>query len=128
MGLLGIALLVACRGDVDPGDPQVTVRLGLSPTPPTVGPTRILVEVSEAGRAVGPGRLTVEGSMAHAGMVPVLDSGRAEGPGRWVVPAFDFSMAGDWVVEVTLELEDGRRAVRRFPVRVTGREGGEEAR
>jgi len=124
-GILGLWVLLAlalwgCRGDADTGDPEVSVRLGISPTPPLVGPTRMLVEIGERGTPTSEARVSIEGSMNHAGMVPVLDSATILDDGRYVVPAFDFNMAGDWIVEVRVELPDGRRLVRRFPVRVSG--------
>lgn len=121
---LGLAMLLGalagCRGEVDAGDPQVSVRLGISPTPPLVGPTRMLVEIQEGETPVTDAAVAVEGSMNHAGMVPVLDSAEALDPGRYVVPDFDFNMPGDWYVEVRVRLQDGRMVTRRFPVRVTG--------
>ncbi len=121
---VGLALLAAtllgCRGDVDAGDPDVRVRLGISPTPPLVGATRVLVEVRDGDTPATDATVTLEGSMNHAGMVPVLDSAEALDPGQYVVPDFDFNMSGDWVVEVRVQLPDGRMVTRRFPVRVTG--------
>jgi hypothetical protein len=53
-----------------------------------------------------------------------VDTGRVEGPGRWVVPAFRFTGSGNWRLDVEVRLEDGRHALRTFPVRVTGRATG----
>jgi hypothetical protein len=105
---------------VDAGDPDVQVRLGISPTPPLVGAARVLVEVRDGDTPATDATVTLEGSMNHAGMVPVLDSAEALEPGQYVVPDFDFNMSGDWVVEVRIRLPDGRMVTRRFPVRVTG--------
>lgn len=122
--LVGVPVLLAavlgCRGDVDAGDPQVAVRLGISPTPPLVGPTRILVEVRDGDGPAIDAAVVLEGSMNHAGMGPVVDTAAALDPGQYVVPDFDFTMPGDWIVEVRVRLPDHRSAVRRFPVRVTG--------
>lgn len=120
LGALLVLGLGGCRGDVETGDPEVTVRLGISPTPPLVGPTRMLVEIAERGSPTAGATVSVEGSMNHAGMVPVLDSATTLEEGQYVIPAFDFNMAGDWNVEVRVELSDGRNVVRRFPVRVSG--------
>lgn len=118
--LVLLAVVGGCRGDVDAGDPDVAVRLGISPTPPLVGPTRVLVEVRDGDRPAVDAAVALEGSMNHAGMVPVLDSAVALDPGQYVVPDFDFTMSGDWTVEVRVRLADGRTLARRFPVRVTG--------
>jgi len=115
--LLGAA---GCRGVEGEGDPAVSVKIGISPTPPLVGPTRLLLEVERNGEPVQGARVAIEGNMSHAGMVPVLDSAREESPGRYGVEAFRFTMAGDWILEVRVELPDGGSALRRIPVRVSG--------
>lgn len=111
---------VGCGSTGETGDPALSVRLGLSPTPPIQGPTRILVEVEDGGVPSGPGTVRIEGSVSRGAMEPVAGVGQPDGPGRWVVPDYPFSRPGDWVLEVEVRLEDGRSALRRFPVRVTG--------
>lgn len=112
--------ILGCRGDVDAGDPDGAVRLGISPTPPLVGPTRMLVEIRDGSSPAAGAAVTVEGSMNHAGMVPVIDTAELLDAGEYVVQDFDFNMPGDWIVEVRVLLSDGRTVTRRFPVRVTG--------
>lgn len=125
--MLAGALLAgaACGAPGDAGDLSLEVRLGVSPTPPIQGPTRLLVEVSEPdGAPVGPGAVEVEGSPDDGGEARGPEVGVPEASGRWVVPSFDFRTPGPWTVEVRVHLDDGRRTVRRFPVRVTPGVGG----
>ena len=126
--LLGLLLLPGCRGDFDPGDRGIEIEVGLSPTPPTVGPPRLIVTVQDtAGTPLEGARVEVEGTMSHAGMVPVLDTAGAEAPGQYVIPDFGFTMAGDWILTVTATLPDGRWARFRTATDVVGPpgEGGE---
>lgn len=129
--LLATALLLlvsgvagGCGPRSDVGDPDLSVRLGVSPTPAIQGPTRLLVEASDGSGPAPGGRVEVGGTPPGRGAAASTAVATPEGLGRWVVPAFDFAVPGEWVLEVTLVLDDGRRAVRRFPVRVTGRGGG----
>ena len=110
-GLLLVATLIldGCRGDFDPGDPGLVMELGISPTPPTMGTTRLIVTLRDTlGIPVEGARVVVEGTMTHAGMMPVLDTASAEGPGRYVIPGFRFTMSGDWILTLRATLPDGR--------------------
>lgn len=83
------------------------------------------MEVEEGGAPAGAGSVRIEGSLLRVDMDPVAAVGDPDGPGRWVVPAFPFHRPGDWVIEAEVRLADGRRALRRFPVRVTGSSPGQ---
>lgn len=107
--LLAAALSMGCRGDLPPGDPNLVLEIGISPTPPGVGPARLIISLKDTlGAPVEGAEVRVEGNMSHAGMVPVMDSAQEQGGGVYTVPAFSFTMAGDWILTVTAELEDGR--------------------
>ena len=57
------------------------MELGNSPTPPAVGPARLIISLTDsAGVPVEGARVVVEGNMSHAGMVPVVDTALAEDP------------------------------------------------
>ena len=123
--LLPVLLLGGCRGEVEQSDPSLTLSVAVSPTPPAVGPARLIVSLADtAGRPVDGARITVEGNMSHAGMVPVLDTARARGDGTYSVPEFRFTMAGDWILTVEATLPDGRTTATRMPVTVVGDMGG----
>ncbi len=113
MALLVVVLLVvgSCRGEGGSGDPGLEMDLAISPTPPAVGPAHLLITLQDTGsHPLEEARITVEGNMSHAGMVPVLDTAQAREPGKYVVEDFDFTMAGDWVLTVEATLPDGRQA------------------
>lgn len=103
-------VLGACRA---PAAHDVEVRLTTQPAPPRVGPTRLDLTLGVPATAV-----SVEGNMTHAGMAPVRAQATPAGTGRYVVDAFDFTMAGDWVVTVTARTGDGRTLTTDVPLRV----------
>lgn len=55
--------------------------------------------------------------MTHAGMVPVLENAVDLGEGLYQVD-FNWSMAGDWILELSGELPDGRYILREFRISV----------
>jgi hypothetical protein len=115
-------VLAGCRGDRPADDLPVHVQVSSAPTPPIVGPVRLVLTVSDGeGAPVEASEVRVEGTMTHAGMVPVHETARPEGEGRWVVPEFEFTMGGDWILIVEVELPDGRVATREREVTVLSR-------
>ena len=120
-------LAPGCRGEPDQGDAGIVMELAISPTPPSVGPARLIITLRDtAGLPLEGARISVEGNMSHAGMTPVLDTAVADDPGRYYVPAFGFTMAGDWILELEATLPDGREARRVETTRVTRGVGGTE--
>ena len=105
------------RVEVDQA-PEIAVRVLTSPTPPRVGPAELTLELLDpAGRGVDHALLQVRGDMIHPGMAPVEGIvGRAV-RGQYPV-AFEWSMAGDWILSVDGQLQDGRRLLRTFELRV----------
>jgi hypothetical protein len=112
--------LAACRGDGSAvGTLEVDLRV--SPTPPTIGETRIVVTVADASGAPVEGvEVEVEGNMLHPGMAPVIERAEEEEDGRYVVPGFPFSMSGDWVLTSRVKRGDEVLHARDHPVRVVG--------
>jgi hypothetical protein len=109
----------ACRGEPARGDPSLDLKLAISPTPPGVGPARIILLLTDtAGAPVEGASIRVEGNMAHAGMIPVVDTAEAVAPGRYAVPGFRFTMAGEWLLSARATLPDGRWTVGRLPTSV----------
>ena len=119
--LLAALALAACRGDPPPDDVPVQVDVSVAPTPPIVGPVRLVLTIThEDGEPVEDAQVRVEGTMTHAGMTPVHDTAAHQGQGRWVVPEFDFTMSGDWILVTRVRLPDGREAVREREMSVVG--------
>jgi len=112
---LGLALLLpllvfsGCRSHEQAGDPGLLLEVGISPTPPGVGPARLIITLRDTiGAPLEGAEIRVEGNMSHAGMTPVMGTAVAEGEGLYSVPDFTFTMAGDWILTVTATLPDGR--------------------
>lgn len=123
--LLPALLLGGCRGEMEAGDSGLALDVAISPTPPSVGPARLIISlVDSAGTPLDGAEILVEGNMSHAGMAPVVDTALAEGPGKYGVPSFGFTMAGDWVLTLRATLPDGRWVQMDVPTRVAGGMGG----
>ncbi len=117
--LLVLLLLGGCRGEAPPDDLPVESRVSVAPTPPIVGPNRLVITLTDpSGSPQTAHEVRVEGTMTHAGMVPVHANARDEGEGRWVVPDFEFTMGGDWILILRITLPGGEEAERRHDLRV----------
>ena len=101
----------------DSADVQITMTA--IPFPPHIGESRLVIQVSdEMGSPIDDAHLSVKGDMTHAGMAPVLAEVDGGGEaGVYTVP-FEWTMAGDWVVTVELQLPDGTKAQKRFDMAV----------
>ena len=108
-------MLHGCRRQAAlPVDLRITPEV--SPQPPRVGQTTIILTLTEpAGRGVTGARITLEGNMTHAGMVPVFAEATEIGPGRYRA-IVQLSMAGDWVVIAHVNLADGRKLDHQFEI------------
>jgi len=118
--LVGVlAAVTGCRGDAALDETGVRLEVSVAPTPPITGPARIVLSLYDPdGHPVRDAELRVEGTMSHAGMVPVVESADEVGDGTYVVPAFEFTMGGDWILIVGIRLPDGREITRREELRV----------
>lgn len=120
-----LPILLGCRGEVDTGDSGLSLGVAISPTPPAVGPARLIITLEDSTGAPLEGAvIVVEGNMSHAGMAPVVDTAQAEDPGRYGVSAFGFTMAGDWILTVHASLPDGREVQIQKGTNVVGKIGG----
>jgi hypothetical protein len=75
-----------------------------------------VVLTGEGGQAISGARVTVEGNMTHAGMVPVIADTRETNAGTYVAVGFRFSMAGDWFLTVRVVPDGGEPFERVFNV------------
>jgi hypothetical protein len=95
-----------------------TVTLATEPAPPIVGTGLVSVRLEDrAGTPVTDARLALEANMTHAGMAPVLGQASASPDGRYRVP-IEWTMAGDWYVDIAFSLPDGQTVTRRFALGV----------
>jgi nitrogen fixation protein FixH len=99
--------------------PNIAVALTIAPSPARVGAAQALIKLTDAaGQPVIGATVQLKGDMSHPGMRPVLVEARPGGSGIYEA-AFEWTMAGAWIVTVTATLPDGRTAVRRFDFSVT---------
>jgi hypothetical protein len=119
--------ITACRQEEPPPAQAEAVLITFAVQPPTlvVGEALLLIGVveDETLNAVEVSRLTVRGDMDHAGMVPVIAESTGGEGGQFEIP-FQWTMGGDWIVEVTAELADGRTVTETFNVTISA-EGGD---
>jgi hypothetical protein len=98
--------------------PEIRLAAAFNPSPPAVGAGQLTLSfVDSAGTPVGISSLEVKADMAHPGMTPWLakiDSIE----GTQVTLPVEWSMAGDWLLQIEAELSDGRRLRRTLPAAV----------
>lgn len=107
--------LVACQG-ADKERSDASVELSVAPDPPQVGVAAINVTLHDAdGQPIRGTKVELEGTMTHAGMVPVFAQAVETAPGRYEA-SLEFTMGGDWVIIVRAELPDGSSLEQEFDV------------
>jgi hypothetical protein len=115
--LAALGLTTACAV---PDDAGLDVSLGISPTPPTVGDTRVVVTLAGPEAQASGLEVWVAGTRKGADSgSPELGAAR-QPSGDYVVPDFPFDAPGEWTLRVRVELDGGRQVERTFPVRVVG--------
>lgn len=111
---------VCLAGCGDTAGPALQIDLQLSPTPPTMGPARLIVGLTDS---VG---LPVEGipvqvfGTPEGGPPTASVPAREQGQGRYVVPEFHFAAAGPWTVTVHAKTRGGLDVTREFKTSVFG--------
>jgi hypothetical protein len=106
--LLPFVVATGCRGDGAGNDLGLSAELSFAPTPPVIGPNPVLLTVRDAaGAPVTHATVRLEGTMTHAGMVPVWADAEPLGEGRYRIAGFEFTMGGDWILFVHVTLPDG---------------------
>jgi hypothetical protein len=109
--LFVFCFLTACGGRGEAGNSSA-VQVTLIPAPEGVNGQAITVQLAGAdGQPLTDATVRLEGNMSHAGMVPVITEGvkdDADGAadGRYQVP-FSFTMLGDWIITVSIQMPDG---------------------
>lgn len=88
---------------------------------PVIGPHRVTITLLDGdGTPIEDAVVSVRADMNHAGMLPVEAEAVHQGDGVYSA-AFDWTMAGDWIVTVTTTLPDGRVKSQTFNYTVTAR-------
>ena len=113
--LLALALFASCsRTPADQSN--VGVNISVSPTPLAVGPATVQVTLSDsAHQPITGARVSLEGNMSHAGMVPVNATAHETAPGTYVAD-MKLTMSGDWVMIVRADLPNGQHVERQLPI------------
>lgn len=121
--LLAVLLVAAgCRQAEPTSNDDVTIDVSVNPEEPAVGDATLLVTLTdEEGNPITDATVSVRGDMSHAGMVPVIPaevSGAEDGV--YAFEDFEWTMGGDWFVDVTATLANGETATERFEYSVSG--------
>lgn len=130
LAMLLLLALAGCRESAQPTptalppnstDQAVNVNVRVEPSPSMMGEAQLVVTVTEDNGATPVTGLTVSarGDMTHAGMTPVLGTGVEGDPGVYTIP-WQWTMGGDWTVDVTLVAPDGTQTVETIAVTVGG--------
>ncbi len=94
--LLLLTALVACapqaKNDLDVQLEFNNRRVGVRP---------VVMTIQYQNKPLEGAQVSVRGDMTHAGMVPVRGEAVERGAGRYELTAFNFNMAGDWVLTFT---------------------------
>lgn len=120
-------LLAACGGTATPtptvipagsGETGYQTSVQFSPGTLTVGSAALIVTVTTGDGAPAAGlTVSARGDMRHAGMPPVLGEATEDDPGVYTIP-WEWTMAGDWLVDVTVRAADGGEVVQTINVQV----------
>ncbi len=115
--ILLVMALAACRQQPPANTADLDISLTISPDN-LVGEALAVVTVRDrAGQPVDNARVQVRGDMTHAGMVPVIVETSSSVDGRYELD-FNWTMGGDWFVDVTVTLPDNTFARQRFNYRI----------
>ncbi|MBO0721925.1 MAG: FixH family protein [Blastocatellia bacterium] len=112
----GIIALAGCRKTA-PSGPDIVMWHDIAPSPPKVGAATITVGLTDtAGKPIVGARINLEGNMTHPGMRPVFGEAGEIGAGRYQAP-LRFTMGGDWIILVRINLLNGQKLEREFEVK-----------
>ena len=85
-----------------------------------VGTVPVVVYILENGEGIGGATVEVTGDMTHAGMAPVTAQAEETEPGLYRAEAFEFGMAGDWLLTAVATLPSGEETSAELGVTVPG--------
>lgn len=88
-----------------------------------VGRTSLTIRISDgSGEPVSGALVSVRGDMSHPGMTPILAEAREAGSGVYRAE-FDWTMAGDWIVTVSVDRSGHEQAHQQFELSIAGPDG-----
>jgi len=108
VGLILMMIMIGCRQQVqDATEAGIRIDLSFEPEVPVVGDAVLRITVVDAaGSPINDATIDIRGDMSHAGMQPVIRQVEQGDGGVYEIP-FEWTMAGDWFVEVSVTLPDG---------------------
>ncbi len=107
-------LMAACRQPAAESSDNINIAVSVADEALAVGEATLIITLTDAnGAPINDASLEVRGDMNHAGMQPVLRSAQDGEAGIYRVP-FEWTMGGDWFVEVTATRSNGESATARF--------------
>lgn len=119
--ILLLALLSGCgrsQSAVTQTSDDYQVSFATEPAPPSQGAGIVLVTIKDKeGQGVDAARVAIEGNMNHAGMTPENAEVTTGANGEYRLP-LNWTMGGEWYVDVKITLRNGEEVRRRFPVNV----------
>ncbi|WP_446744041.1 FixH family protein [Silvibacterium acidisoli] len=105
------------RGQARLDDASIRVTPTLASAHPHVGTDTLAIQLRGAnGPPLNDARISVETEMNHPGMVPSNSTATGTAPGEYRAPV-EFTMAGDYVIELHIRLADGRTLHRTTDIR-----------
>lgn len=117
MLLVAVMILGGCRQSLQPSptpDPNIQITLiPASPFPLNVKMTLTFVLTDGSGAPISGAKVDVRADMNMAGMLPVLGSTIRGTEGRYSVDVI-WTMSGEWFIDTTVTLVDGRVMTKRF--------------
>jgi len=125
LAIVLLLLVAGCRQQPpEVSTANLNIDLRVEPESPTVGAALLVITVTDAdGSPVENAHVSARGDMNHAGMVPVLAEAESSEAGEYSI-LFEWTMAGDWFVEVTVELPDGETVSEIFELLVAADASG----
>jgi hypothetical protein len=100
-------MLTGCQ-PVNDNRAEIGMDWSVTPHPPEKGIAAFSMTLVDkiTGQSVTGAQVQLEGNMSHPGMKPVLADAKEVATGRYEAP-LEFTMAGDWFVQVNVTLADG---------------------
>lgn len=120
--LLLLVALTGCRQQAQSALDALTVDVRVDPEMPMVGESTLFITLTGASdQPISDATVSVRGDMSHAGMVPVIETVEGGTDGVYTIP-FEWTMAGDWTLEITVELANGETGTYDIDMSVAGDE------
>jgi hypothetical protein len=122
--LILMLILAACRQEEPTTNEAVNIDIAFEPAElfVTDDSTVIITLTDNAGQVIDDATVNVRGDMSHAGMTPVLREITSGTEGVYTSD-YEWTMAGDWNVEITVTLPDGTTTGETFTFTVAGEMG-----